>query len=505
MDRSFAHLPVGQPIPASPHAVSCSLPTMADVCGYEEGNTDVLRHVTSGYPRFVVHPLVKELAAHILSVDPNLRGRTLWLTSSRQMASRLIAYLPAEAEAALVDREGVYGVAHVPLPKVADRTKHFLQHVGGFLSSREAEDHLVSLGLRPAIHAEDVFAGEAIADIRQRLAGVMTGARETDVVVTNCGMNAVYATFRAISEIQAQRGRTAWLQIGWLYLDTIALLQQFTPGPSDYLYVNDVFDAAGLEALFAEHGSRLAGVMTEAPTNPLVQTADLPALAALCRRHGARLVVDPSIASVWNVDVLPYADVVACSLTKYTASEGDLTAGLVAVNPVGTDAETIRAGVTAAMEPLYVRDAARLARELAATPGVLARIHASTPRVVTFLESHPAVKNVFWALHAAGAANYRRLARTPDAVGGMVTLTLRQPGHLARVYNRLRLPKGPSFGMTTTLVCPFMYLAHYDMVTTETGRARLLADGLDPNLLRLCVGTEPVEDIIDALAEALAS
>ena len=85
----------------------------------------------------------------------------------------------------------------------------------------------------------------------------------------------------------------------------------------------------------------------------------------------------------------------------------------------------------------------------------------------------------------------------------MVTFTLREAGALARVYDRLRLPKGPSFGMKTTLVCPFMYLAHYDLVTTEAGRARLVADGLDPDLLRLCVGTEPVDEIIGALAEAL--
>jgi cystathionine gamma-synthase len=58
--------------------------------------------------------------------------------------------------------------------------------------------------------------------------------------------------------------------------------------------------------------------------------------------------------------------------------------------------------------------------------------------------------------------------------------------------------------MRTTLICPFMFLAHYDMVTTAEGRAVLLANGLDPDLLRLCVGTEPVDDIIAALSEALA-
>jgi cystathionine gamma-synthase len=57
--------------------------------------------------------------------------------------------------------------------------------------------------------------------------------------------------------------------------------------------------------------------------------------------------------------------------------------------------------------------------------------------------------------------------------------------------------------MTTTLISPFVYLAHYDLVTSEAGRAELAAHGLSPDLLRLCLGTEPVDDIIAALAEAL--
>ncbi|MSU52560.1 MAG: PLP-dependent transferase, partial [Opitutaceae bacterium] len=69
--------------------------------------------------------------------------------------------------------------------------------------------------------------------------------------------------------------------------------------------------------------------------------------------------------------------------------------------------------------------------------------------------------------------------------------------------DRLRLPKGPSFGMTTTLISPFMYLAHYELVTTPAGLAELAASKLDPDLLRLCIGCEPVEEIIAALAEAL--
>jgi cystathionine gamma-synthase len=294
-----------------------------------------------------------------------------------------------------------------------------------------------------------------------------------------------------------------WLQLGWLYLDTIALLQKFTASPADYVYVRDVLDLDALRRIFAAHGPRLAGIVAEVPTNPLIQTPDLPALAALCREHGVRLLVDPSISSVFNIDVLPHADVVVSSLTKYTASEGDLTAGLCAINPAGPDAAALRTRIAAEVEPLYARDLARLAAQIGRTKTVLAQIHANTAKVAAFLTDHPAVREVHWALHPAGAANYRRLARSPDATGGMITFTLKKIGGLEAFYDRLRLPKGPSFGMKTTLICPFMYLAHYDLVTTPAGLAELAASKLDPDLLRLCIGTEPVDDIIATLAEAL--
>jgi cystathionine gamma-synthase len=163
----------------------------------------------------------------------------------------------------------------------------------------------------------------------------------------------------------------------------------------------------------------------------------------------------------------------------------------------------LRAGLADGLEPVYPRDTARLAAQIADTPAVLARIHANTARVAAFLTAHPAVSEVYWALHPAFARHYQRLARHPAATGGMITFTLKRLGGLERFYDRLRLPKGPSFGMKTTLICPFMYLAHYDLVTTPAGLAELSASKLDPDLLRLCCGIEPADEIIAALAEAL--
>jgi cystathionine gamma-synthase len=497
---AFPDLPLGRPIPDSCHATSCSLPTMRAVRGYEEKDPEITRHMTSGYPRFVLHPLLQQLAAHLLEKQ-GLRDHTLWLVSSARMAGRLAAHLESTTSVVRVDDGGIHGVAHPASADVAIQAKTFLQHVGGFLSSRAAEDRLVREGRLPASAAEPLFEGDAPAEIRRHLRSAFPGAGDRDLRLTNCGMSAIEAAYRALSGVQAARGRTIWIQLGWLYLDTMALLKKFAASSDAYVHQPDVFDIAALERLFAEKGDRIAGIIAEVPTNPLLQTPDIAAISALAHRHGAAVLLDPSMASAFNLAVLPHADLVAVSLTKYTASEGDLLAGLVTVNPAGRDADALRASLDETIEPLYGRDLARLALEIGRTGAVLAQMHASVPRVAAFLASHPAVKEVFWALHPASRENYLKIARSPDAVGGMITFTLR--GGLESFYDRVALAKGPSFGMKTTLICPFMFLAHYNLVTTDAGRAELAASGIDPCLLRLGVGCEPAEDIIAALAAAL--
>ena len=467
----------------------------------EEKDPAVTRHLTSGYPRFVVHPFARQLAA-LLVQKHALTGQTLWLASSARMADELAAYLGKTSGASRIRDGAIHGVAHPESPEAYARAKTFLQNIGGFLSSREAEDELVRRGALAAPHPEETFAGDATTEIRHHLRRAMPAAGDADLLLAPSGMNAIYASFRAIADLQAARGRTVWVQLGWLYLDTIAILKKFTATPADYVHVSDVFNEEALEKLFAEHGPRLAGVVAEVPTNPLIQTPNVATLAALCRRHGARLVLDPSVVSVFNLDLLAHADVVTASLTKYTASGGDLTAGLAAINPAGPDAAELRTRIAATIEPVYRRDLARLARQIGRTAEVLARIHENLPLVVSFLVKQPAVREVFWTLHPDSRNNYLHLTTKRGANGGMISFSLRTP--LEKFYDRLRLPKGPSFGMTTTLICPFMYLAHYDLVTTPAGRAELAASGIDPDLLRLCVGTEPVEDIIAALTEALS-
>jgi cystathionine gamma-synthase len=522
-DSVLAHRPLGQRIPDLLHAVSCSLPTMRDVIGYEEKDPEVTRHLTSGYPRFVVHPLLKQVAETLRRQDPALAGRELWLCAGPAVADALRAHLGGTGDIVALDPWlTALALPVEAAPELSRRAKQYLQHTGAFASSRAAEDWLALVGELPASAPEADFPGEGAADpgsdeadeeaatrIRQALAAAYGhDLPVSEVHLTPSGMAATYAAFQAVNAAQAPLGRTRWVQLGWLYLDTIAILQKFTAAPAeDYLHHANVFDLEGLARLLDAHDGRVAGVFTEVPTNPLIQTPALPALAALCRARGVALVLDPTIASPWNIDVLPHADIVVNSLTKYTAGEGDVILGAAAVNPGSPLASALRPALAAAgsLASVYPRDLARLAAQIDATPALIARINATAPHVVSFLQNHPRVAEVFWSGHSYSANNYAALARSPASAGSMITFTLRQTPDfpLARFYDRLRLAKGPSFGLRTTLICPFMYLAHYDLVTSEAGREKLRANGIDPDLLRLSVGAEPAADLIAALVEAL--
>ena len=476
--------PLGATVPASPHATVVSLPTLADVEGYERKDPATLRHITVGYPRFVRNRLVSEAAARAASA----LGRAGELFPLVSRAAALAWAARAGAAVSSLDEVGDWVLLTTPPGDAAARLAKFVQHTGTLISSRQAAATLAP---------ERRHVGAPPAPVQAALAPYLAGVAPADILLATSGMNAVAAAIAAIDAVQRPRGRRVWIQFGWLYVDSTRLLEKAADAP--HHFIADVRDLAAVERLLA--AGDVAGVLTELPNNPQLETADIPALRALCDRYGARLLLDPSSVGLATVDVLPWADILCCSLTKYAASEGDVMAGVLAVNPSRPDAAALLAGARAHLAPLHPLDTAALATQVGRLGEVTARLSATAAEIARRFAAHPAVARVRTADTGPTAAAFRALRRPGAGAGALITIELR--GEMRRVYDRLRVVKGPSFGLRYTLTTPFLWLAHFDQVTTEAGRAEIRAAGLDPDLLRVSVGVESPEEIWDAFSEAL--
>lgn len=488
--------PLGATVPDSVHAVCCSLPTMADVIGYEERNPATMAAVKYAYPRFVFHDYVVQ-AANLAAKKHDLEGRAVYAVASAAAAWSLAEYVGAPSHGILPESDFV--LAHFPeSPEARARAKSFLQHTGASITSRQAEDYLSAANPDFPVQAEELFDGDA----EKHVMGCLRQYLDTPHLwLANSGMNAFYAAIQAVRAVQRPKGRRLYLQLGWLYLDTQRILEKLMGEGDQLIVLHDVFDRAALEKLFAEKGRELSAVVTELPTNPLVQTPDIERLSALCQRHGVARVFDPSVAGIVNVNVLPYADVVVSSLTKYAAWQGDVMIGALAINKGSLFSEAIAAKVGRHLELPYPRDLSRLAMQIGEMPGIAARVNANAAEIAAYLENHPKVRRVFHPHSGPSSEHFARLARSNGSLGGIITFELEKP--LARFYDRSTVVKGPSFGTHFTMMCPFMFLAHYDLAANEEGRAWLKGVGIDPDLIRLSVGAEPLADIRAALAAGL--
>ena len=138
--RLSEQIPLGKRIPNIPHAVSVSLPTMADVIGYEERDPEILAKMNSGYPRFVKHEWLREIESYWETFFDK-PGEPVWLTSSEKIAQQLKEHLDVPG-IKFQKHQGVSGL-RIPADEQLNRkAKLFLQHVGGYLCSRQAEDYL---------------------------------------------------------------------------------------------------------------------------------------------------------------------------------------------------------------------------------------------------------------------------------------------------------------------------------------------------------------------------
>ena len=253
-----------------------------------------------------------------------------------------------------------------------------------------------------------------------------------------------------------------------------------------------------LQAAIQPGSSRL--ILTEAPTNPYLRVVDLERFAEVKRNTpGVKLLVDATLAGPTLLRPLTLgADLVVHSCTKFLAGHNDLLAGVVCGPQPLMDGLRDARGVFGGMPDPH--GAYLLIRGLKTLAVRMRHHNESALAVAGFLENHPAVQQVYYPGLSSHPDHATATALFSGGFGGIVSFRVRGGLHdAARFIDATRLPNvGPSMGGVESLVEQPALMSFYELTTEERE-----AIGIFDNLIRLSVGLEDTEDLIEDLAQAL--
>jgi cystathionine gamma-synthase len=253
--------------------------------------------------------------------------------------------------------------------------------------------------------------------------------------------------------------------------------------------------AAAVKDALEEEPARV--VWVESPTNPLLGIADIAAIAGMAHESGALLVVDNTFASPYlQRPIALGADVVVHSTTKYLGGHSDVVGGALVPADAGLGERLAfhQNAIGAVAGPFDAWLTLRGVRTL----GVRMDRHcANAARIAGALAAHPAVTQVLYPGLPAHPG-HEVAAKQMRGFGGMVSLRLRGGEEAAvRMCGRTRLfTLGESLGGVESLIEHPARMTH----ASATGSAL----EVPPDLVRLSVGIETCDDLLDDLNQALA-
>jgi cystathionine gamma-lyase/cystathionine beta-lyase/cystathionine gamma-lyase/homocysteine desulfhydrase len=258
----------------------------------------------------------------------------------------------------------------------------------------------------------------------------------------------------------------------------------------------DTTDLSGLEAAFKPNTKM---VFVETPTNPVMSVTDLQAVSEMAHTRGAKVVCDNTFMSPYLQRPIDFGvDIVVHSTTKYLNGHSDSVGGFVALNDE-EDAEWIgfvQNSVGAILSPfdsfLVLRGTKTLAIRMEA--------HDRNGRqVANFLAEHPHVQKVYYP-GLTSHPQHELAKRQQKGFGGMVAFETGSFDNAKKVLESVKLCiLGESLGGVESLISHPATMTHASVPKEK--REKL---GITDGLVRISVGIEDIEDILEDLDQALS-
>lgn len=335
-----------------------------------------------------------------------------------------------------------------------------------------------------------------------------------DVYLYQTGMAAIYAAHNLI--VAARPGTVVLL--GALFHSTFHWLAEQSPQGNRHF---GAVDAAGLDVFEAwldeerAAGRVVSYALVEFPSNPLLALADLRRLKALSEKHGFVFMVDDTVASFANVDVLPQSDLLVTSLTKSFSGYANVMGGSVVLNPLSPHYDTLKPiWDKAFVNDLYLRDADVLLKNsddylartvvLNANAALMASHLASLSRASG--DQTSPILRARYPLEAPDAAVYTSFLRgpTPDlpapGAGCLLNVDFADVASARAFYDALAFYPGPHLGAHRTLSLCYAALV-FGKYPAEAAAHR--AYGIVEESVRISAGLEAGADLVETLDVAV--
>src|ERR1700758_1320680 len=242
-------------------------------------------------------------------------------------------------------------------------------------------------------------------------------------------------------------------------------------------------------------------VWIETPTNPTMQIVDIVAIAKITKEKNLFLAVDNTFASPYLQNPIDLgADIVMHSVTKYIGGHSDVVMGALMLNDEDVYKKLwfIYNACGATPGPM---DSFLVLRGIK-TLHLRMKAHCENGRLIAeYLKTHPKVEKIYWPgftdhpNHAIAKSQMRDF-------GGMISITLKgadlaETFKIASSFKVFTLAE--SLGGVESLINHPVTMTHASIPKTEREKA-----GVVDNLLRLSVGVEDADDLLDDLKQALA-
>lgn len=359
------------------------------------------------------------------------------------------------------------GAVNYPLYLSSTFVQEDVEHFKEFVYSRGANPTRASVE-RLAADLEGAKYGLAFATGMAATSNVFELLKKGDKILLN---NNVYGgTWRFVSNLFERRG---------IYYEVVDDLNEYN---------------------FDQVSDDVKAIFIETPSNPLLEITDIRRISKEAKKHDILVIVDNTFMTSYFQKPLDLgADIVVYSATKYYAGHSDILAGLIVLND-DVLYEKLKFFQNTTGGILSPFDSFLLARGMKTLAVRLDRHQYNATRIAEYLEKHEAIEQVFYP---GLKSNNGHVLHRSQAVGdgGVLSFLLQEDTYDLQIFvNSLNLfGFAVSLGGVESLICRPATMTHESYAKELQERI-----GIKQNLLRLAVGIEDVDDLIEDLEQALA-